>query len=784
LASSLTGSASCRECHEKFYELWSTSHHGLAMQPFTPQLARSKLAPQQPVKEPPHPTLSHEGRGQPTAPSSTGWQGEEIRVGDARYRAEFSGDKGWISERAPGGLRTYPITQALGGKNVFYFLTPLERGRLQVLPLAFDVRKKAWLDAAGSMVRHGGEVPDRPLPWTHPRLTFNTACHGCHVSQLSTNYDFATDTYHTTWAEPGINCETCHGPGGEHVRIFRAAKDGPKPKELGLISTRSFTVEQLNDLCAPCHAKMQPLTGTYKPGDRYFDHYDLGTLEDPDFHADGRDLGENYTYTSWRMSPCAQSGKLSCLHCHTSSGRYRFTEQPNAACLPCHEKEVKDAAGHSQHPAGKPGFHCVDCHMPKTVFARMARSDHSMRPPTPAATAAFKSPNACNLCHADKDAAWSEGYVRKWRTRDYQAPVLQRAGLIAAARRGDWARLPEMLDYLGRKDREEVFAASLLRLLHGCEDERKRPAVFQALRDPSPLVRARAADALAGVPGTAWTSMLSPEPTQALLVAARDEYRVVRIRAAAALAGRWPEGLEAQARRDLERATAELEACLRLRPDDFSSHLGLGNYFMNRQEHAKALAEFQVAGRLQPDVVAPLVNAALVQNLMGRNDQAESCLRRALKLEPDSAAVQLNLGLLLGEQGRLAEAEAAFRATLKADPCNAVAAYNLAVIVSTDRLAEAIAWCRKATEARPREPKYAYTLAFYQKQAGEVEQAARTLARLVESGRADAGAYQLLGAIHEERGRGAEAREVYRRAAEDRKLTQAERAHFAARAKP
>ena len=27
------GSRSCRDCHEKFYQLWSTSFHGLAMQP-------------------------------------------------------------------------------------------------------------------------------------------------------------------------------------------------------------------------------------------------------------------------------------------------------------------------------------------------------------------------------------------------------------------------------------------------------------------------------------------------------------------------------------------------------------------------------------------------------------------------------------------------------------------------------------------------------------------------------------------------------------------------------
>ena len=29
------GSHSCQECHAKFYQLWSTSFHGLAMQPYT-----------------------------------------------------------------------------------------------------------------------------------------------------------------------------------------------------------------------------------------------------------------------------------------------------------------------------------------------------------------------------------------------------------------------------------------------------------------------------------------------------------------------------------------------------------------------------------------------------------------------------------------------------------------------------------------------------------------------------------------------------------------------------
>ena len=40
------GSKSCIECHGKFYRLWASSRHGLAMQPYTPEFARTFLTPQ------------------------------------------------------------------------------------------------------------------------------------------------------------------------------------------------------------------------------------------------------------------------------------------------------------------------------------------------------------------------------------------------------------------------------------------------------------------------------------------------------------------------------------------------------------------------------------------------------------------------------------------------------------------------------------------------------------------------------------------------------------------
>jgi tetratricopeptide (TPR) repeat protein len=155
-------------------------------------------------------------------------QNEDLVIGGFRYRAEIGEGQGWVLETGPEGSRKYPMAHALGEKNVFYFLTPLEKGRLQTLLLAYDLNRKEWIDMAGSGVRHfpGEPRPDAPFHWKEWPCTFNTACYGCHVTQLSTNYDPDSDAYHTTWGEPGINCETCHGPSSEHNAIARATPKG------------------------------------------------------------------------------------------------------------------------------------------------------------------------------------------------------------------------------------------------------------------------------------------------------------------------------------------------------------------------------------------------------------------------------------------------------------------------------------------------------------------------------------------------------------------------------
>ncbi len=739
-----SGTASCRACHEKFYKLWSPSHHANAMQPFSADLVNSKLSP----------------------------QFEEITIGKYHYRADIA--SGIVREHGQDGDKYYPIAHVLGGKNIYYFLTPMERGRLQTLPLAYDLHEKKWFDMAKSGVRHfSGLEPDEPISWTDWPYTFNTACYSCHVSQLDTNYDLKTDTYNTQWAEPGINCETCHGPCDEHIRVCQQAPKGTVPKNLKIIrGGRDFAVEQNNDACATCHAKVIPLTEGFMPGNQFFDHFDLVTLESVDYYPDGRDLGENYTLTSWLLSPCVKSGELSCLHCHTSSGRYRQKNDPNQSCMPCHKKRVENATTHTFHKKDSLGNQCIKCHMPMTSFAKMQRSDHSMLPPTPTTTITFESPNACNLCHDDKDAAWSDEWVRKWRKMDYQAPLMQRAELIDAARKEDWTRLSEMIVYIKSKDRDAVFSTSFIRLLRACPDPNVWPVIMDAAKDPSPLVRSSAIESLGRIP--------SKHTKEVLMAAISDDFRLVRIKAAEALTGYPKFTLRDEDHDSLNKATQEYISTMKTRPDQWTSHYNLGNFYLNSGDFSSALSAYTTSIKLEPRAVMSMVNAGMAHSQSGKNNEAEEFLKMALDVSPNNAPANFNMGLLKAEQKKMAEAEKHLRRAIKADPKMHEAIFNLGVLLAGDHPGESIDILFTAFEINPN-LKYAYTLAFYLHQNKDFDRAEHTLRFMIESWPQYADSYLLLVDIHERQNKKTEAIQFLNDALSTKEMKERDRFRLAAK---
>ncbi|MCL3779719.1 hypothetical protein EMN47_04865 [Prolixibacteraceae bacterium JC049] len=715
------GSESCKECHARFYELWEPSHHGKAMQPINKKFISENSYP----------------------------ASEKIKVGDKWYKVLDDQDKMQVAEYATKDgteLKRYEAVWTLGGRNISYFLTPMEGGRLQTLPLAYDENRKEWYSTPASAMRHfpnnTGDGTDQELPWTHSLYTFNTTCHSCHVSQLNNNFDLKTNKYHTTWKESGINCETCHGPSQEHVRVCKEAGEGNVPDDLKIIITSTFTPDQHDWSCSSCHAKMNPLTASYPPGEDFWQHFNLMTLENPDYYVDGRDLGENYTYTTWLQSKCADESDLHCVSCHTSSGRYRFKgEKHMVACAKCHQEQANNFEKHSHHPAGK-DITCVSCHMPTTEFARMTRSDHSMRPPMPAATIEFGSPNACNSCHDDKTPQWANKHVTKWKGNKYQQKTLQLGRLVLQARKGEWKNLNAMVEVVKDTTENIVFRNSLIRLMYSCNDSKLLPVYLELMKADHPMLRGSATEGLRSF-------LNQPEAKTALLEAAKDKYRLVRMAAATVLSAYPAQSFSPMEKAVVDKVFAEYQEFLVIRPDSWGSHYNQGNFHHQQGNYHAAIDAFKQSAKLEGEVVEPLVNASMSYSMLGDFAQAEEKLLEALKRQPNNAAANFNYGLLMGQMKRMDEAKAALEKALQYDKNMAPAAYNLAVMYAQTDLNLALNYSKKAWELAADNVRYGYTYAFYLQQNNQIDAAIKTLKKVLATEPNYGDAYQMIASLYQ-----------------------------------
>ncbi len=203
-AAAFSSVTACMECHPAYCQAWESTRHGKSLMPYSPELAASML--------------TH--------------QVEDIAIGSFLYRFNSNEQDGWIEERSDSSQSHYKISFMLGGKNMLIFLTPLEKGRMQILPLAYNIGQKKWFDNSAGSLPHGMPQASGQSNWKSRSNLFNTSCFACHINSPAAYYSIHTDTYQPLGDEHGISCHSCHGPVDEHVRICRAASAGQTPDDL------------------------------------------------------------------------------------------------------------------------------------------------------------------------------------------------------------------------------------------------------------------------------------------------------------------------------------------------------------------------------------------------------------------------------------------------------------------------------------------------------------------------------------------------------------------------
>lgn len=712
------GASVCAGCHAKEVDAWRGSHHDLAMQAPSEKTVLGDFTGTK---------FSHQG------------------VVSAFFRR---GDSFFVSTDGPDGkLADFPIKYVFGMMPLQQYLVEFPGGRLQALSIAWDSRPRA---AGGQRWFHlypKEKIGHKdPLHWTGIYQNWNLQCAECHSTGLRKNYDVATNSYRTHWRELNVSCEACHGPGARHVDWAKtASKPYPADDRKGFADATASRWREawafpeagarfarrdrpadpaVNNVCAACHARRGTLGDRDRPGAPLADTHRLALLTAPNYHADGQQREEVYTWGSFLQSRMFQHG-VTCMDCHEPHTA-RLRAAGNALCTRCHAAAAFDSPKHHFHKAGEAGAQCVACHMPTTNYMVIdARRDHAMRVPRPDLSQRLGSPDACTQCHAGKTPDWAasalDGWLGKqWRQRPSSGPALH-AGTTRGAK-----AVPDLLAVAQSGAQPALVRATAAQMLAPLMRPQLLQPARELLKDPDPEVRIAA------------LAMIEPvDPLNRILAAGpllADPVRGVRIEAARVLAG-VPENQLPESRRGAYRhALDEYIAAQRQEADWPTANANLGNLYLRLGRFDEAVAALRRALKLDPQFALAWVNLADAWRIQGKEKEVAATLREGLARLPRSADLLHALGLAQVRKGDRTAALASLAQAAKLAPDRARYAYVWAVALhSAGRRQEAIAALRDADRRHPYDLDLLGALVSFEREVGDTRAALGHARKLAEA---------------------------------------------------
>jgi predicted CXXCH cytochrome family protein len=637
------GSDECQVCHNTQTQDWNRSHHHQAMTKAddTAMLGNFSAG-----------TLEHhqqQSRFEKTVdPSST----DQYVIKTDRNTA------------SPAEL---PLQYSFGVFPLQQYLTALPDGRLQSLPFAWDARPateqgQRWFHLYASEPVVPGDV----LHWRQASHTANHMCIECHTTNFDKNYHADSDTYTSQWQEVGVGCESCHGPGSNHIAWTRSEDKSAIAHKgwdftmtsgsqhlwqhqtstspaLRTTSPDSIANEDMQvERCAQCHSRRSRIA---VDNDKKFllDAFLPALLDETLYYADGQIQDEVFEYGSFIQSRMHKKG-VTCSNCHNPhSGDVK--EEGNGLCLQCHNTSY-DTPQHHFHQEKTAGSFCVDCHMPATTYMQVdARRDHSLRIPRPDLTESIGTPNACNQCHSDKDAAWASQTLdqhsgkssdKQWRKPHY-GEILQKARLAQPA------VYDAIVTLIKDNTQTAIVRATAVSLLPNFRTRDYRVLLNEMLGNNEALIRLGALRAAESLP---------PQERTAVAFLLNDSLLAIRIEAARLLSA-LP---EMQQNIDYQRARKEYVNSQNINSDRAASLVNLSALALNERQPDTAEQYLLAAIKKEPYYIPASINLVDFYRQTQRDKQGESVLLAALKQVSDNADLHLSYGLWLVRNQRTGEA--------------------------------------------------------------------------------------------------------------------------------
>ncbi len=704
------GRSSCIDCHQQESELWTGSHHDLAMRVADERTVLGDFDDA---------TFTHFG------------------VTSRFYK---QGGKFYVNTDGPdGAMHDYEIAFTFGVTPLQQYLIEFPGGRYQVLGISWDSRPES----------DGGQrwyhlYPDEPIPhddslhWTGPNQNWNFMCAECHSTNLQKNYDLKTDSYNTTWSEINVSCEACHGPGSNHAvwakdadrgrdngdpakgMAFRFQDDGGtwlfEPDSDTAQRTRPREDQTMLQMCARCHSRRTVVAGDYDYGQDLLDTHRPELLTESIYHADGQILDEVYVYGSFIQSKMYRKG-VTCIDCHDPHSMKVYSPG-NTLCATCHLPDTFDTPDHHFHEQGTEASSCVACHMPtKNYMGVDARLDHSIRVPRPDLSIKLGTPNACNQCHDDQTYQWAEDAVAKWYGPDRRNEP-HYGETLHAGRTGTPDANQALTILAGDSDKPVIARATALSLLRNYPTELSYETIRTYCENDDPMIRYAALNALE-----------MSEPSLRLPIAydlLQDPVLSVRIEAARVLAAVDVSQLNKEQQQAIEQGVEAYIQAQLANADRAESHLNIALVQTQRGRVDLAEQSYRTAIRINPAFAQAYVNLADLYRTTDRDAQSVPVLQEAVDAGANQGVIYYSLGLALVRQGRTPEAILAFEQAAELTPEDPRLSYTLGIALnSTGEPARALQVLADTHERHPTDQPTLYALMTISRDRGQLEEAIR-----------------------------------------------------------
>ncbi|MBW1635101.1 MAG: tetratricopeptide repeat protein [Deltaproteobacteria bacterium] len=711
-------SKACAKCHKKEYEEWQDSHHAKAMAVATDETVLADF-------------------------NNTIFEKDGVQ---SRF---FRKDGGFfVYTRGPKGeMADFEITHTFGYSPLQQYLIPFPGGKMQCLPIAWDVKENKWFHLYPDLTLD----PEEWIYWTNQGQNWNSMCADCHSTELQKNYDPKTESYNTSWAEINVGCEACHGPGSKHL-AWAELPEMARPENDGLlVQTSGINNRQQVESCAPCHSRRSML------GDYKHEQQDLLDTEVPRlfeerlYYPDGQILDEVYVYGSFVQSKM-YANDVRCSDCHNVH-TIKLHQEGNALCSQCHQASVYDNETHHFHKQkGEKGdairgsdnevlfkvgsgAECVQCHMPGRVYmGNDYRPDHSIRVPRPDLSTNLGTPNACNRCHIDKSNEWSAEYTQKW----YGSKQKYHYGTVFfAARQGEAQAFQGLKQIIQDALSPLIVRATALSYLNRYPTDSTLPLFKESLISDEALLRRTTLMNLPPVSAEDLQQLVSPLLT--------DPVKGVRIEAARTLAKIPADQISEKWRKPYDSAIAEYMQTALYSADFAASRLNLGALATLQGQTDEAEEHFKKAITIDRDLYSARTNLAILYSRHGKLDLAEEVLQKTLAVNPVLADVHYSLGLLLSEKKQYSEAVKHLQTASSGMPDNAKTHYNLGqLLLFLQRDTEAGEFLKKSFEIEPQNENYQQAVVRFYVEKGDLQQVKEIAEKIIAADKADPFGHQIL----------------------------------------